>query len=197
MNFLAHLYLSGPNPAIMIGNFIADSVKGKEMYELSPAVQKGIQLHRFIDQFTDTHPVIHQSKQVIAPYFGKYNAVVLDIYMDHFLAKDWALYSETALVEYAASVYMLLETNKHDLPVRVLEMLPYMIRQDWLSNYANFKGIERVFRGMSMRASFESHMEDATVVLQKHYSEMQYCFDLFFPALQIASTAKLQEITLQ
>ncbi|MBC7451585.1 MAG: DUF479 domain-containing protein [Cytophagales bacterium] len=194
MNFLAHLYLSGTDHSIMIGNFIADSVRGKELFQLSPEVQKGIQLHRFIDHFTDTHEVIHEAKLVIAPYFGKYNAVVVDIYMDHFLAKDWELYSDVSLVDYASSVYALLVTNKSDLPQRVQELLPYMIRQDWLSNYANFKGIEQVFRGMSMRASFESHMEEAAIVLEKHYTEMQKCFDSFFPQLKHASYDKLLEI---
>jgi acyl carrier protein phosphodiesterase len=188
MNFLAHLYLSGTDHSLMIGNFIADSVKGKEILEFNAEIQKGIQLHRHIDYFTDTHPVISEGKKILTPYFGKYNAVVMDIYMDHFLAKDWINYSNVPLTSYAASVYNLLEEHAEILPERIQQMLPYMIRQDWLSNYANFYGIEQVFKGMSRRASFESHMEDATEVLKKHYSEMQESFDLFFPKLVLDST---------
>jgi acyl carrier protein phosphodiesterase len=187
MNFLAHVYLSGTNQDSMIGNFIADSIKGKEILEYSSEIQKGIHLHRFIDHYTDTHSVISDAKKIIAPYFGKYNAVVMDIYMDHYLAKDWSKYSNVPLTAYALSVYALLQKNSKMLPERVQELLPYMIRQDWLSNYANFHGMEQVFRGMSRRASFVSHMEDATKVLQLHYGEMQKCFDLFFPELIIAS----------
>ena len=194
MNFLAHLYLSGSDQSIMIGNFIADSVKGKEVLQYSSEIQKGIQLHRFIDQYTDTHDIIHEAKQIIAPYFGKYNAVVLDIYMDHFLAKDWTSYSSVKLNEFASVVYKILQEEINTLPQRVQELLPYMIRQDWLSNYANFEGIDKVFRGMSKRASFESHMEDATHVLQEHYGEMQQCFDGFFPQLVEVSTIQLTEI---
>jgi len=187
MNFLAHVYLSGTNQNSMIGNFIADSIKGKEILEYSPEIQEGIHLHRFIDHYTDTHPVISEGKKIISPYFGKYNAVVMDIYMDHFLAKDWQKYSNVPLTAYALSIYSLLQKNNNVLPERVQELLPYMIRQDWLSNYANFHGMEQVFRGMSRRASFVSHMEDATKVLQLHYAEMQKCFDLFFPELVIAA----------
>jgi len=196
MNFLAHLYLSGSDQSIMIGNFIADSVKGKEVLQYSSEIQKGVQLHRFIDQYTDTHTIIHEAKQIIAPYFGKYNAVVLDIYMDHFLAKDWSSYSSVKLSAFASVVYEILQEEIHALPQRVQELLPYMIRQDWLSNYANFEGLDLVFRGMSKRAAFESHMEDATGILREHYAEMQQCFDLFFPQLVRASTIRLKEITL-
>ncbi len=187
MNFLAHVYLSGTNQDSMIGNFIADSVKGKEILEYTPEVQEGIRLHRFIDHYTDTHVVVNEGKKILSPYFGKYNAVVMDIYMDHFLAKDWVKYSNIPLTAFAQTVYALLQQNETKLPIRVQELLPYMIRQDWLSNYANFHGMEQVFRGMSRRASFESHMEDATRILQLHYSEMQQCFDIFFPELIIAT----------
>ncbi|ABG58860.1 ACP phosphodiesterase [Cytophaga hutchinsonii] len=184
MNFLAHVFLSGTNQSSMIGNFIADSVRGKEILEFSPEIKEGIMLHRFIDHYTDTHAIISEGKKVLTPYFGKYNAVVLDIYMDHFLAKDWVNYSNIPLAAFAQTIYQHLQNNFALLPDRVQELLPYMIRQDWLSNYANFYGMERVFQGMSRRASFVSHMEDATAVLQKHYSEMQHCFDSFFPELQ-------------
>jgi acyl carrier protein phosphodiesterase len=187
MNFLAHVFLSGNDQQSMIGNFIADSVKGKEILTYSYEIQQGIKFHRFIDTYTDTHTIISEAKKIIAPYFGKYNAVVIDIYMDHFLAKDWNGYSNVPLVAFSQSVYSILETNKSILPDRLQEMLPYMIKQDWLSNYAYFHGMEQVFKGMSKRASFISHMEDATEILKIHYIEFQKCFDHFFPDLMIAA----------
>jgi acyl carrier protein phosphodiesterase len=187
MNFLAHIFLSGNDNASMIGNFIADSVKGKEILAYSPAIQEGIQFHRFIDHYTDTHPVISEGKKILSPYFGKYNSVVMDIYMDHFLAKDWLTYSNVPLAAYSESVYNILTKNKEILPERIQEMLPYMIRQDWLTNYAYFHGMEQVFKGMSRRASFVSHMEDAVDILKVHYQAMQDCFDHFFPDLMQAS----------
>ncbi|WP_018343370.1 ACP phosphodiesterase [Cytophaga aurantiaca] len=187
MNFLAHIFLSGNDNESMIGNFIADSVKGKEILAYSTEIQQGIQFHRFIDHYTDTHAIISEGKKILSPYFGKYNSVVMDIYMDHFLAKDWNTYSNVPLVAYSDSVYKILTTHKTILPERLQEMLPYMIKQDWLTNYAYFHGMEQVFKGMSRRASFVSHMEDATSILKLHYQEMQDCFDHFFPDLMQAS----------
>lgn len=187
MNFLAHIFLSGNDHASMIGNFIADSVKGKEILSYSPEIQEGIQFHRFIDHYTDTHPIITEGKKILAPYFGKYNSVVMDIYMDHFLAKDWVTYSNVPLAAYSDTTYKILTKHKEILPERIQEMLPYMIKQDWLTNYAYFHGMEQVFKGMSRRASFVSHMEDATDILKLHYQSMQDCFDQFFPDLIKAS----------
>jgi acyl carrier protein phosphodiesterase len=187
MNFLAHVFLSGNDQQSMIGNFIADSVKGKEVLTYSPEIQEGIKFHRFIDTYTDSHTTILEAKKIIAPYFGKYNAVVVDIYMDHFLAKDWNAYSNVPLEAFSKSVYSILSTNKSILPARLQEMLPYMLKQDWLSNYAYFHGMEQVFKGMSKRAAFVSHMEDATKVLKIHYIEFQKCFDDFFPDLMKAA----------
>ena len=187
MNFLAHIFLSGNNNASMIGNFIADSVKGKEILAYNSEIQEGIQFHRFIDHYTDTHPVISEGKKILSPYFGKYNSVVMDIYMDHFLAKDWLDYSNVPLTAFSDTKYKILNANKTILPERIQEMLPYMIKQDWLTNYAYFHGMEQVFKGMSRRASFVSHMEDATDILKLHYQAMQDCFDQFFPDLMRAS----------
>jgi len=167
----------------MIGNFIADSVKGKEILAYSNAIQEGIHFHRFIDHYTDTHPIISEGKKILSPYFGKYNSVVMDIYMDHFLAKDWLSYSNIPLAAYSDSIYKILNMNKEILPERIQEMLPYMMKQDWLTNYAYFHGMEQVFKGMSRRAAFVSHMEDATDILKLHYQAMQDCFDHFFPDL--------------
>ena len=67
MNFLAHIYLSDDDEQVMIGNFIADFVKGKKKDDYPPAIKKGIELHRSIDDFTDHHPLVLRSKQRISP----------------------------------------------------------------------------------------------------------------------------------
>ena len=126
---------------------------------------------------------ISEGKKILSPYFAKYNSVVMDIYMDHFLAKDWLRYSNAPLAAYSETIYKILTSHKEILPERIQEMLPYMIKQDWLTNYAYFHGMEQIFKGMSRRASFVSHMEDATDILKLHYQAIQDCFDQFFPDL--------------
>jgi len=100
MNFLAHIYLSGDNEQVKIGNFMADSIKGKKYLKYPGDLQKGIILHRAIDYYTDTHPVFKQSTQKLFPEYGHYSGIIVDIFYDHFLASNWKKYSEVPLKEY-------------------------------------------------------------------------------------------------
>src|SRR5436190_22096246 len=108
MNYLAHLYLSGDDPMIMIGNFIADHIKGKQFDLYSKEIQKGILLHRSIDTFTDQHPLVEQSKLLLRPHFHKYAPVIADVFYDHFLAKDWKNYHPQSLENFAQHAYQLM-----------------------------------------------------------------------------------------
>jgi len=108
MNFLAHLYLSGDNDELKIGNFVADGIHGKP-YEFPPVVQKGIILHRAIDSYTDVHPIFRQGTRRLHPAYHHYAGVIMDIFYDHFLAKNWKNYSDVPLNEYAAGIYKLLQ----------------------------------------------------------------------------------------
>ncbi len=97
MNFLAHIYLSGNDTDLIIGNFIADGIKGKKYKKFSPGIQKGILLHREIDTFTDAHPIVRQSTKRLHKNYGHYSGIIVDILYDHFLAKNWSRYSDVPL----------------------------------------------------------------------------------------------------
>ncbi|MCU0416620.1 MAG: ACP phosphodiesterase [Cytophagaceae bacterium] len=193
MNFLAHLYLSFETSDFMVGNFIADSIRGKEMELYSITMQKGIRYHRFIDHYTDNHPVTHEIKDRIQHDFHKYNAVVVDIYYDHFLAKHWTLYHTEALTTFAQNFYSYIQTHSA-LPERVKELLPYMIKQDWLVHYAEIEGLQRIFNGMAKRANFPSNMEAGTEVLRREYTFLEEKFFEYFPDLVTACKNKLADI---
>ena len=111
LNFLAHLYLSGSNSKIMIGNFIADHIKGNQFTHLGPEIQQGIKLHQKIDTFTDTHEVTRRSKRRLHKRYGLFAGIVIDIFYDHYLAKNWNDYSEIPLKVYVNSVYNLVKSN--------------------------------------------------------------------------------------
>ncbi|MFL5729316.1 MAG: ACP phosphodiesterase [Cytophagaceae bacterium] len=183
MNFLAHLYLSGDSSELLIGNFIADAVKGKEYQKFSEGIIQGIRLHRKIDEFTDRHPVVHQSVERLRPVYSKYSTVIVDIFYDHFLACNWNSYSEIPLDMYAQDIYKLITSRLDIMPLRVHRFLPYMIEGNWLYNYSNMEGIERVLRGMSGRAKFVSHMENSIEDLRRDYALYEAEFKLFFPDL--------------
>ena len=180
MNFLAHLYLSGNDESRMIGNFIADSVKGSAFRDYPKGVAQGIQLHRAIDSYSDNHPVFLKSVVRLRPGYRKYAGVIVDIFYDHFLAKNWKEYSDKPLEQYAAEVHSLMLKNILIMPAKSLMFLKYAIRTNRFVSYATPDGIGEVLYGMSRRATFRSNMELAGKDLKENYSEFENEFRIFF-----------------
>ena len=184
MNFLAHAFLSGDDDNVLIGNFIADAVKGNNIDKFSEDIHKGILLHREIDKYTDHHPVFIQSRNRIEEEYGRYSGVVIDIYYDHFLAKNWEQYSDTDLSEFALKVYGLMLANYSILPPKSRRILPFMIIHNWLVGYSRFKDLQWVFNGMSRRSKkYNSGMEKAVESLKNDYENFENDFQKFFPEM--------------
>lgn len=184
MNFLAHLYLSGNSEGLLIGNFIADAVKGKAHEKFPPDIQKGIILHRRIDIYTDSHPIVLQSCKRLWDKYRHYSPVIIDIFYDHFLAANWSNYSTVSLEKFVADAYRLMEANRELLPEKIQFMLSFMTKQNWLVNYAQVEGIRKTLTGMSRRTPFESGMETAVESLVEHYPLFKNEFELFFEELK-------------
>lgn len=191
MNFLAHIYLSGDNTSITIGNFIADGIKGKRYAKYPKDVQIGILLHREIDTFTDAHPTVRMSTKRLHNNYGHYSGVIVDILYDHFLAKNWSRYSDTPLDLYIDNFYEELKANFTILPLRIQKMMPYMIADNWLLSYAKIEGIQKVLNGMNHRTNNISGMHRATAELQEFYREFEDEFTVFFEELRVFSNEKL------
>ena len=190
MNFLAHLYLSKENKNILIGNFIADAVKGKRHENYSREIQAGILLHREIDTYTDQHPIVRRSKKRLHKRYNHYSGVIIDILYDHFLAKNWSQYSNIPLDVYANGVYDFLYEKIKTFPEKIQYMLPYMIEYDWLSSYAEIEGIKRILDGMNRRTQGKSNMDLAIEDLNSHYSEFETDFTDFFKELEDFTSKK-------
>ena len=183
MNFLAHLYLSPENDEIILGNFIADAVKGKTINTFSDGIKQGIYLHRAIDEFTDKHPVFKKSKERLRPKYRMYSGVIVDIYYDHFLSKLWDNYSDKSIGDFVKKTYWMLSVNYFILPKISKRVFPFMMIQNWLENYSNLKMLTRVFGGMSRRTNNNSGMEEAVIDLRKDYSKFESEFIEFFPEI--------------
>jgi acyl carrier protein phosphodiesterase len=180
MNFLAHLYLSGNDEQLMIGNFIADSVKGSSYKNYPEGIAKGIMLHRAIDFYSDNHPVFLQSVIRLRPNYRKYAGVIVDIFYDHFLAKNWKEYSEKSLEQYAGEVHSLMLKNVFLMPEKSLMFLKYAMRTNRLVSYASTDGIEETLAGMSRMTTFKSNMEFAVNDLKEQYPLFENEFREFF-----------------
>jgi len=191
VNFLAHIYLSFDNPQITLGNFMADSIRGRDYLQFPERIQKGVLLHRAIDTFTDTHPITRKSSKRLHSRYRHYSMVIVDIYYDHFLARNWDSYSDISLESFTDNFYILLEENLHLMPETVQLMTPYMITDNWLLSYRELDGIHRVLKGLNRRTGLKSGMDQAMEELEDFYGEFQTEFTAFFDELIIFSRQKL------
>ncbi len=197
LNFLAHLYLSESCPKIMIGNFIADHIKGNQFTHLDPKIQLGIKLHRQIDTYTDTHEITRRSKRRLHKRYGLFAGIVIDIFYDHYLAKNWKNYSAIPLKIYVNSVYNLVNSYKEILPEKTVQMIPYMVKYNWLYNYKYKEGIKSVLEGMNKRTNKIGQIDLAINDLRILDKDFEIDFESFFDDLQIFSHQKIKELQLQ
>lgn len=193
MNFLAHIYLSGDNDLIKIGNFMADGIRGKHYLNYPPDVQKGIVLHRAIDTFTDAHPIFRQSTKKLHARYHHYAGVIVDVFYDHFLAKNWYNYSDEYLEYYVTAFYQSLSDNESILSEKTLGLMPYMKKQNWLLSYQTIEGIENILTQMDSRTKNQSKMRFATEELKEFYAEFEQEFTMFFEELRAHAQQKLIE----
>lgn len=184
MNFLAHIYLSGNSDLVKIGNFMADGVRGKQYLDLHSEIQKGIILHRSIDTFTDAHPIFRQSTKRLHANYHHFSGVIVDVFYDHFLAKNWRLYSDEKLEDFVVNFYNSLDMYQDLLTEKAKIMMPHMIQQNWLLSYQTIEGIEKILSQMDNRIKRESNMQFSVKELRLFYNEFESDFKIFFQDLQ-------------
>ena len=183
MNFLAHLYLSGNDSDIMIGNFIADSVKGKAYKKYRPKIQQGILLHRKIDEFTDHHQITKNLKSLLVKAYSKHSGIVIDIFYDHFLSINWQNFSSKSLESFIKVCHHIILKNIFTLPSEIKAYLPFFIMHKRLQSYSRIEGIENVLEVMSKYTSLPSETKSAIRILNEHYSLFNESFMIYFKEL--------------
>jgi acyl carrier protein phosphodiesterase len=192
MNYLAHLHLGGQRPAQLLGSLYGDFVKGPLPGRFTPELEASIQLHRSIDSFTDAHPLIKDAVARFPTQRRRYAGIVLDVFFDHCLARDWALYAEQPLDVFTGSFYRIL-TAEADLPERLARIAPHMAAHDWLGSYREFEVLEQVLGGISRRLSRPEGLAGAMQELQALYQPLSADFAEFYPLLQDFAQAALAE----
>ena len=195
MNYLAHAFLSFGDSEILAGNMISDFVKGKSKYDYPINIQKGIALHRAIDNFTDTHPIIQEAKKVFRPVYRLYAGAFIDVALDHFLATDDNMFNPPGLETFSQTVYNTLRNFESVLPPRFTRMLYYMRAQDWLYNYRSMQGINDSFEGLVRRAAYLTDHHPAVQIFSANYSELNRHYNAFFPLLNRYAFAEFSNLT--
>ena len=151
MNFLAHAVLAGEDPALIVGGVLGDWIKGPLPGTLPPDLARGVALHRAIDSYAETHPAFCRSRNRVSPQCRRYAGVLVDIFYDHLLARDWPQHQSLALDTYCATVYRQIANRLPDLPKHAHHAMNLMASEDWLHSYADLDGIADVLYRMSLR----------------------------------------------
>ena len=181
MNFLAHFFLSGDDPALMTGNFLADFISNREVNELPEEIRRGIVLHRQIDQYTDAHAAVRQSIQRLYPRHRKYAPVLVDVYYDYFLIHNWAQFTKEDFSAFRERAYAALRLYLPAMPPSLHPRVLGMVQADWLSSYGVDEGLEYTFMRMKSRTSMPEQLEGAVETLKVFREEMDAEFRWFFP----------------
>ncbi len=188
MNWLAHVFLSEPNTQFQLGNLLADVVRGPERAAMSADFVRGAACHKAIDAFTDAHAVVKRSRSRIGKEHRRFSGVLIDVFYDYYLARDWARYSPIALNAYTAAFYASVQAHPIDLPPNAQTMLERIIRYDLLGSYARVDGVERALRRISTYLESRWHKQFAldrgVRDMLAHDAELDADFHEFFPTLQ-------------
>jgi acyl carrier protein phosphodiesterase len=184
MNWLAHLLLSEPSPEFRIGNLLPDILGQAELAELPEKFQYGISQHFRIDAFTDSHPVVKQSVRRISPQFRRYAGILVDVFYDHILARDWDSHAVVSLEDFAASVYASFDAYRSEIPPTAFSVFERMRAGDWLCSYRQTDGIRLTLDRLGSRLRKPAALGRATEELEFHYTNFQADFTAFFPDLR-------------
>ncbi|MGH8241513.1 MAG: ACP phosphodiesterase, partial [Steroidobacteraceae bacterium] len=161
MNWLAHVFLSEPNVQFQLGNLLADVVRGAQRDAMNADFVRGAACHKAIDAFTDAHPVVKRSRARIGSEQRRFSGVLIDVFYDYYLARNWERYSPIALDVYTAAFYASAEAHLFELPPVARTMLERIIRHDLLGSYARVDGVEHALRRISTYLESRWHRQFA------------------------------------
>lgn len=183
MNFLFHMYLSGDDPELLVGNFMGDFVKGMLGDRHPPRVRQGLMLHRKIDSFAHTNQFFQASKTRLDAQFGLYRGVLIDLFYDHFLARQWEARQGTPLTNYLAWARRVIEQHHAVMPEELQPFVP-VIFNELLPSYGSTTGIATALQRMSRRIRRPNPLADGGSELGRHYIELQHDFSHFTREVQ-------------
>jgi acyl carrier protein phosphodiesterase len=200
VNFLAHLHLADPDPELMLGGVVADFARNPEIAALPEGVQRGVRLHRLIDGFTDRHAVVQRSITRVSSRLGWFAGIVIDIYYDHILARDWSQYATESLRAFADRVYAMLEPVVVVAPPDGQWFLRRLIDRDYLVGYSTVEGITRALERVSQRIAERIPkraiwLPEALPDLTAAHDDLAADFHAFYPELIAFADSTRRELT--
>ncbi len=180
MNHLGHLYLSPNNDDIILGTILGDFVKGP-IKTYDSYFNRSIMLHRKLDSFTDNNLEVKKSALLINPSYRRYSGIIIDVFYDHFLSNNWALFHRTPLENFTEKIYNLINDRLSELPHAFQLVAPKMIKNDWLLLCKKKQNLERVLVALGKRFKKEVDFSHSTKDLDRNYHKLEEHFFAFMP----------------
>ena len=192
MNFLFHMLLSGADDQILVGNFMGDFVKGPLVDRFPERIRQGLTLHRRIDVFASQDELFRRSRQRIDPYIGLYRGVLVDLFYDHFLVREWDNWSIEPFDRYLARTRAIIERHGAELPERLQALVP-IIFEELLPSYETVAGIGKALERMSRRVARENPLAGAERELVLNYAGLRADFQGFLPRVRSYAEYLIEE----
>lgn len=168
----------------MVGNLISDFIKGKKQYDYPDAIQKGIKLHRAIDNFTDAHGAVTEAKQIFRPHYRLYAGAFVDVSFDYFIANDSRLFAtENDLSAFVQTAYAGLRQHGEWIPEKSRGYFERMQQQNWLYHYRSLWGIQKSFGGIVYRSAHLTDSATASLLFEENLASLQQAYENFIPDL--------------
>ncbi len=184
MNHLAHFVLAPDDDQARAGTWLGDFVRGSDLSAWPPAIEQAIRLHRRIDSFTDTHALMLDARRSLPAPLRRYAGILLDVYFDHLLIRDWPRWHGVPLKEYCNSVHACLARIAPELPEPAKRVAHGMATHRGLTACASSVDVARVLARIGSRLSKPVALDDALPALVAAHAELDSAFERFFPLLQ-------------
>ena len=192
MTHLAHALLSGREPDVVLGGWLGDFVRGTPDPALPAGVRDGIVLHRAIDTYTDAHADVVAARALFDAPFRRYAGILVDVWFDHLLARDFARWSDTPLDVFGSDQLELLQRHHDRLPGELQRFMRYMRQHGLPAAYTDRYAISRAFAGIASRFRHENPLADGMRAIEPIEGALSEHFASFFPSL-LAFAAKRRD----
>jgi acyl carrier protein phosphodiesterase len=183
LNYLAHLNLVFPDPDLMTGGFLGDFVKGRLAGNFPAGIEQGIQLHRSIDAFTDRHPVFLTSCKRFTPKYARYAPIIMDIVFDHFLARNWLMFSPLSISQFSDETFAILSDQNTPLNDSARRTAEAMAQRRTFESYDQAQFVEHALAAISRRLKRQNPMAEAMDQFIQLAPELEADFLNFYPKL--------------
>jgi len=191
MNFLAHLHLASLAQSSLLGNLLADFVRGNPDDSFAPDVVAGIYMHRRVDVLTDGLPEVATAKRWFRPETRRVSPITLDVMWDHFVSRHWSTLSpQIELAEFVAHARANIEPHLPDTPPRFINLNNYLWEERWLERYSDMAFIANVLNGMASRRPKLDALRASWQDLEDHYEPLEQLFWQFYPRMMALAEQK-------